>query len=968
MWSLHVGQPAWLVAAVLVVPVWTLGRRSLAALSPLRLHLALVLRSLTILILVALLARLVRIERADRLTVVAVLDRSQSIPTLKPSLDFLTQAVARKSPLDQLAVVDVAETAAIAALADAEAQIPQRNTTLTGAQSALADGIQMAVAIAPPNTAVRIVLTSDGNQNVGDLKEAARTAAVNHIPIDVLPVRYHYDHEVILRRLVVPGRARKGQTLPVRFVLASTVETRGQLRLLVNGEAVDLDPQGPQTTAQVTLRPGINVQTLSLPVTTSGVHHWEALFVPDDPGQDRVAQNNRAAAVTFVAGPGHVLIVDADGTAAGPLRQALAGIDMDVREVQAAQFPETLSDLMDVDAVVLVDTDCSALTFEQHRLLARYVTDLGGGLIMIGGPHSFGAGGWIGSPVAEILPVDLDPPQKKQMPRGALVLVIDRSGSMTGLKLELCKVAAGAAVRLLSRLDLVGVVVFEAESGWLVPLGPAENKDRIAQAIRGIGAGGGTVMGPAMGLALEALHGVQGGIRHVILLTDGQTTDRDLCARLGAEAAADKITVSTVAIGPDADGTLLRDIAASTQGRFYSVADPTRIPEIFIKEAQVVRRSMIVERTFSPQVVHPLSEVLKGLSPPLPSLDGYVLTGPKGGLNQVVLASDEADPILATCQAGLGRCVAFTGAVDGRWSAAWLGWSQHAVLWEQALRWVARSATPDDWDVLADVQGRQVQVHVEAASGQEGGSPLADVQAQVIGPDLVPRAMTLDPTGPGQFDGRFEAGPSGSYIVGLRYRKGPDGQVRQSQAAVAVPFAPEFADLTDNMPLLAEVASITGGRILDGDPDRVNLFETAGTQLPVTSRPLTRPLMLVWLAVFLLDVAVRRLAVDVRAVGRGVAGWLRPRRGDARGEMLDRLQRTHERTRKQLSRRADSTEAARRLEAASQDRTEPPKTQAPVPQGPAPKEPDKPASAPEGGAVSHIEQLLRARRKAQDKD
>ena len=164
------------------------------------------------------------------------------------------------------------------------------------------------------------------------------------------------------------------------------------------------------------------------------------------------------------------------------------------------------------------------------------------------------------------------------------------------------------------------------------------------------------------------------------------------------------------------------------------------------------------------------------------------------------------------------------------------------------------------------------------------------------------------------------------------------------------------------------MASITGGRILDGDPDRVNLFETAGTQLPVTSRPLTRPLMLVWLAVFLLDVAVRRLAVDVRAVGRGVAGWLRPRRGDARGEMLDRLQRTHERTRKQLSRRADSTEAARRLEAASQDRTEPPKTQAPVPQGPAPKEPDKPASAPEGGAVSHIEQLLRARRKAQDKD
>jgi len=966
-WGLHVAQPAWLLAAVLVVPMWAIARRNLASLNPVRRYAALVLRSLTILILVALLARLVRIDRADQLTVIAVLDRSQSIPTLKPSLDFLAQAIAKKKRTDQLAVVDVAEAAGIAKLAGGDTEIQQRNTTLTGRQSALADGIQMALAIAPPNTAVRIVLSTDGNQNVGDLKEAARTAAVNHIPIDVLPIRYRYDNEVILRRLVVPVQARKGQTVSVRFVLESTVETQGQLRLLVNGEPVDLDPDGPQMTAPVTLRRGTNVQTLSLPMTTSGVHQLEAFFVPDDPNQDKITQNNRASAVTFVAGPGHILIVDADGTAAGPLRQAVAGVDMDVRYQQASQFPDALSGLMDVDAVVLVDASSSALTFQQQQMLARYVTDLGGGLVMVGGPNAFGAGGWNGSPVAEILPVDLDPPQKKQLPKGALVLIMHAcempQGNYWGKKV------AVAAVGVLSRQDLAGILSYawKDANDWVWPLSEVGDKKAITAAVEQMQMGDMPDLGAHLQRAYDALKAADAAVKHVIVISDGdpQPPTTQLLDRMKQAG----ITCTGVAIfphNPNDINNLVR-VAQLTGGRFYHVQDPQLLPQVFAKEAQVVKRPLILEETFVPQVDFSLSEILTGLQIPLPSLDGYVITGPKEGLAQVVLSSQQRDPVLASAQSGLGRCVAFTSSVDSRWASRWLAWPQNVRFWEQVIRWAARPVQSADWEVLSDVQGRRVDLHVEAALGREGASPATEVQAQVIGPDLASRTLSLDPIGPGQYNGRFEAGPSGSYIVHLRYRKGTDSQVHQMQAAVTVPFSPEFADMTDNMPLLTEVASISGGRILEGDPNQVDLFDAAGTQFPVTSRPLTQPLMILWLAVFLLDVAVRRLAVDVRAMARKVLAWFAPRRrGDTQEQTLERLQQTHERMRKQLS-RSDAAAAARRFEATDQDRTELPKTQAPEPAmpRPAPKEEEKPAAAPKDAIASHIDQLLKAKRKAQ---
>ena len=566
-YGFYFGQPWWLLASVLLVPLIWLARRNLVSLGRTRRTLALLFRILVILLLVILLARPMLVRKSRRTTVIAVMDRSRSIPeaSAEAALDYLEQVVTDKEIEDQFAVVDVAEHASIAMLPTTDSTVRRRSTSLTGQQSRLASGVEMAMAIAPPDTATRIVLISEGNETEGDLKEAARTAAANKIPIDVLPLRYQYDSEVLFRRVAAPARARSGQTIDLRFLLDSTADVQGKLLLTLNDQPIDLVPDSPEVAVPVALTVGTNVKTVSVPVGLRGIHTFEAVFLPDDTREDRVVENNRATAVTYVAGPGHVAIFDTEGAGAD-IARALAEADLNATRTDIGLLPTDLTRLMDADAVVLVNTPIHHFTMAQQEMLCRYVNDLGGGLVMVGGPTSFGAGGWIDSPVAEILPVDLDPPQKKQMPRGALILVIDRSGSMVGEKVEICKASAAASVRLLSRLDLVGVIVFDATNDWLVPLGPAGEKTDIYEQLRSIGAGGGTIMGPAMQKAFESVRDIKAAVKHIILLTDGMTSDRPYCMDLAAEMAESQVSVSTVGVGDNADTQLLHDIADTTAG------------------------------------------------------------------------------------------------------------------------------------------------------------------------------------------------------------------------------------------------------------------------------------------------------------------------------------------------------------------------------------------------------------------
>lgn len=979
-------QPWWLLAALLAGPAVYFAWRNLSALGRVRQVLAAGLRAATILLLAGILAQPVLSRRSEELTLVTVLDRSRSVPQelQERAHDLLDKALAGKNPRDQVAVVEVAESAAVAKPPGPATTFSRRSLVLEGTQSRLADGVQLAMAVAPPATGNRLLLVSDGNQTDGDLREIARSAAANNIPIDVLPLEYRHEGEVIFRSLVAPVRARSGQTIPLRMVLTATAASRGRLMLSLNEKSVDLDPTSDELGVAVDLQPGTNVKTVSVPVGSRGVHDFRAVFVGQGGRGDRIQENNHAGAITIVSGPGHVLVAEGREASADPILAALGQSRIEARRISPGDFPSTLVQLADCDAVVLVNVENAALTFQQQDMLHRYVTELGGGLVMVGGPRSFGAGGWIGSSLAEILPVDCDPPQKKQMPQASLVLVIDRSGSMSGRKLQMCKHAAIGAVQALSRLDNVGVVTFDTQAEWAVPFQQAQDKDKIAQLIRQIPEGGGTDMNPGMKLAASALSKQAGGIRHVILLTDGQTHGPDQCLLKAQEFAKESISISTVGVGPDADVRLLGLIAQGTGGRFYSAQDPNMLPQIFIREAQVVRRSLVIERELQPQVTYGLSDIIRGQSR-LPQLKGYVLTGPRGGLSQVVLATEEGDPILAQNQAGLGRVVAFTSSADSRWAAPWLAWGGFNRFWEQTIRWAGRPAQSQDCEIMADVQGQDVTLTVETAAGAGGFEQLSEIAAQSIGPDMSVRQVELSQVGPGRYRGRFRADAGGgSYVVNLRYRKlgaqafQPPGLMN---VAVSVPFAPEYRDLADNRALLTEIAGLTGGRVLGAGADAAELFSRQGVKFPQWSQPLTEPLIFAWLAVFLLDVAVRRLAIDFAAMGRSLRAAMARRKQQQTDATLERLKARRQEFREQTARVGEAV-------------TEVPLAPPPVPRGKAAERPlpvseipdsleliGEEASAPEApvGApvdipapptpqeVGSLQQLLKAKRQARQR-
>lgn len=978
-YAFHFGQPWWLLAAALAVPVVWPAWRHLAALGRARRAAAVALRVIVVLLLVGLLAEPTLTRTHDQVTLITVLDRSQSISESlgKAALEYLNRAAAAgRQPEDRLAVIDTAEAALIEKLASSDTEIRQRVTSLRGEQTNLAAGVQLGLAVAPPNTAVRLLVASDGNETAGDLREAARVAAANNIPIDVLPVRYRYEREVVFNRLVSPPNARSGQTVALRFVLTSTAAVRGRILLTLNGRPVDLDPASDAVAAAVDLKAGTNAKTISLPVGTRGLHEFEAVFVPDEPSQDTLVQNNKATSLTYVSGPGHVVVVDEDGRAGEALARGLGAAGLDVRRMRAEEFPQTLPELLDVDAILLADTPCNLFSLAQQELLCHYVRELGGGLVMVGGPHAFGAGGWIGSPVAEILPVDLDPPQKKQMPKGALVLIMHScempNGNFWGK--EVAKAAAGT----LSRLDLAGVLSYGWESGrlWDFPLAPVGDKTALKTAIDRMQMGDMPDFAAPMQEAYNALIKCDAGQKHVILISDGDPQPPG--AALLAQFKQAGITCTGVAVFPhsDADVQSLIRIAQATGGRFYHVKDPNLLPQIFIKEAQTVKRALIVEEPFSPKVIGGYSEILRGLGG-VPGLGGYVLTGPKGGAAELLIVGPEDDPILAAWQVGVGRTAALTTSADARWAPAWMGWGGFNRFCEQLARWVARSRQPPDCTVFSDVEGRQVTLTVEGMDRQGKFVQFSGLTGRVIGPDMAAGDLTLNQIGPGQYRGTFAAGRSGSYLVNLKYqRAGAEGAgaVNMVQSVVNVPYAPEFRDLADNAALLEEVARETGGRVLPSDPEKADLYARAGLALPRTPLPLTRPLFIVWIVLFLMDVAVRRLALDVRAMLR--RAWARVRRlwakpaatAEAR---LEQLRSRTQQVRGQMTAKAPDANAGRRFEAPAGAKVampeppaveeKPPATAPAKPAGPAASAKDKPPAA---ASDDHVKRLLEARRKA----
>lgn len=700
----------------------------------------------------------------------------------------------------------------------------------------------------PEKANSRVLILSDGIETHGDAASLAPAAVQMRTPIDVFPLSSLRDSEVLVEGLIVPEFVVAGEPYDVRAVVASTVLTRANASLYRNGTLIFRRP--------VELHPGRNIIAFDGLQETAQGGSTAAYEVRISPEDDGFIQNNVGYGLVRTEADARVLVVAREEEAGESFAELLdlQGILADVKTSGSALFSP--ASLLDYRAVVLVDVPAPSLSRAQMENLSHYVEDIGGGLLAIGGPRSFGLGGYAHTELEELLPVSMDAPQNLIMPSLAMVLTLDRSGSMAETqgaftKLDLAKEAALGVLDLMHDKDLIGVLAFDTLPYWVVPLQPVENRIAIASSIASLSAEGGTNLGPALDSAFTSLSEVEASLKHLIVLTDGRSTPGDFETLTRALRGAG-VTVSTVGIGRDADRELLARIAEWGDGRFYYTEDIRAIPQIFATETTVITRPMRVDALFTPQW-HQQADFWQE-STPLPSLGGYVITTPKAASAVHLKAPDES-PILASWRRGLGKTAAFTSGTDEAWLAEWQEWEGYGAFMGQLVRWLMRSDPAAGLIAQMSIEGGTGLVVVDALDADGGFRNFLDLYAQVIAPDGARSIVSLEQTAPGRYQGAFPARAQGVYTAFV-------GQADAVESLTAVtgavlPYPDEYSVLRPDSALLHRLAEQTGGVVLtDASPESLNALLSHPTPA-YSSRPMAPLLLTLCLFLAFVDILLR---------------------------------------------------------------------------------------------------------------
>src|SRR5207342_105527 len=501
-------------------------------------------------------------------------------------------------------------------------------------------------------------------------------------------------------------------------------------------------------------------------------------------GRDTFSQNDRADSNTIVKGEPRTLVLVGDEHVASELVGALREQQQQVDTMVPEALPTDFASLATYDSVVLVDVPRIRLNDRQVTALQVYVRDLGKGLVMVGGPDSYGAGGFQKTPLEETLPVDMGVRDRQKQPDIALVVVIDKSGSMAAChcnsfdrgtgssmagvqKVDIGKEAILRAAAAMTDRDELGVVAFNESAHWVVKTQPLGGVSDLQGQLATIKADGQTNIYSGLDEAVKSLEGVTATRRHIILLTDGWSSSGqydDIIKKM----KADGITLSTVGAGGGAN-PFLEQLATQGGGRFYAAANPASIPDIFLKETQQVSGQQIIEEPFFP-IQTSSSPILRGLDQGLPKLLGYNGTTAKPAA-QTVLVTSRDDPLLAQWQYGLGRSVAWTSDSTGRWAKDWLGWPGFDKFFSQLVSWTFPGDETDGIEATFQTKDGRTSLHIESVEADGSPRDFYQTHAVMVGPDLEPHDVAMAQVAPGEYEATLGEVDPGAYAIRVTQTK-----------------------------------------------------------------------------------------------------------------------------------------------------------------------------------------------------
>ncbi len=755
--------------------------------------------------------------------------------------EFIEEALKNTTKKDKVGIITFGQ--------NGEVELPLREDISTiefqtrpgAGLSNLEKGLKLAQTLLPSDSMKRIVLLTDGEENIGDGSKEASLINQKDIDFKIYNVEKNTSQDIQLNEINIPSRLYTNQEFDIVIDIYSNMKTKGKLTLYSDNELTG--------EKEINIEKGNNKFVFSDVAQGSGFKTYKAVI---STAEDTIIQNNEYSTYTDIKGTPRVLLIDGESQQGRELDKLLTASGIDVRYIKDREVPRSLSELASYSTVVMSDVSLENVEVEFLNSLKSYVRDFGGGLVVAGGENSFALGGYYKTPLEEILPVDMEMKVKGEVPSLGLMLVIDKSGSMDGgqygiNKMEIAKEAAIKAVNSLKPKDKIGVIAFDGAAQWVVKLSPTDDEEKIKSAIGTIRAGGGTSILPALDEAYKALKDADTKIKHIILLTDGQAESTGYESVIqGINEAG--ITVSTVAVGADSDTSLLEWIANSGKGRYYFADEFSSIPQIFTKETFLASKSYINNETFTPTITS-LHDIISPFAEGIPSLDGYIGASSKDRAT-TILTSNTGDPILAEWQYGLGRSVAWTSDLNGGWSSDYLNTEIGTDFIKNMIGWTFPRASGEKIAFESINNGDEEEIIVTNIEGFEEG---LSTKATIITPSLESYDLDLSPSKPGEFRGTFPVSQKGVYIVKINQSK--DGEiVNTSNYAVTSNYSKEY-DITAASNRLELIKNKSGGKFITSPSE---VF-TDDLNRVFGSRELYPILLSIALLLFIFDIALRRL-------------------------------------------------------------------------------------------------------------
>jgi Ca-activated chloride channel family protein len=839
-WTMPVAL--WLLAAVPLVWAGLLVSRTTFNTHQRRLQAA--IRSLLLLALALALARPVLSTSSPRHSVVYLVDVSHSISSraIEDAAAKIEQFNARLHPGHwrivafgaNAAVVD--GTAALRQLARIDAKADDGSVDRGGSDLEAAIGAARAQ-LAPDSTA-RIVLFSDGRATTGDVRAALVRSAAAHVPIFVEPLSVRSIGDAWVDGIELPNRIATGATFAAVVTVGAqrattaTVELRSGSAVLAKREA--------------TLAQGLTDVTLETRLAEPGSHIIQAAV---SAARDPLSGNNTMDRAAWADPRGRVLYVEGAPQSARYLAGALRDAGFDVSVKAPSALPTTPATLDPWDVVILSDVARTSMPNASIPALADWVERSGGGLLIAGGESVFGEAGYQKTAIERISPVTFE---RREEPEVALVLVLDRSWSMAGPSIDLCKAAAQAAVDVMTDKQAVGVITFNDQYDWNVPLNTVgQNRASIREKIAAITPSGPTRIYPAIEQAYLALHSAKARAKHVVVLSDGRSLPDDH-ETLVRKMSAAHITVSSIAVGPAADRELLHNIAVWGKGRDYAVQNAKDLPEVFVKEAKNAATPSFDEKDITPVVKAPafLGTVDAARAP---HLKGVTATVIKDAALEV-LSTDDGDPLLAFWPVGLGRTAVFTSDVKDRWASNWIRWRGYGPFFAAVVHAVERQRPRlIDLDAVAVSRGAgqlTVAVTLEARDSAGAYRNLLRPSVRVVAGENSAN-VPLHQVAPGRYEASVLADESRTVTI-----TAADSGTSMSRVVVADPAA-EYRFRSIDEALLKSIALATGGAWM---PD-ASALAAAPSDRHSERRPLWPLLITLALGLWFVDLLLRRVRV-----------------------------------------------------------------------------------------------------------